>query len=160
MNPRDLLFTADGRQTLRDLLFTFDGRVGRGKYWLAWLAWIVVVVLKLAMFFLLGWVPYLAICLALIVGLLLLTSSVAVGIKRLHDRGKSGGWLFLFYLGPGVLGKIGDVMTGSIGVVFDLASVAIFVWMIVELGCLRGTVGANNYGPDPLVAWPEQPATT
>ena len=29
-------------------------------------------------------------------------------------------------------------------------SFAITVWAIVELGFLRGTLGPNRYGPDPL----------
>ena len=26
------------------------------------------------------------------------------------------------------------------------------IWMLVEIGFLRGTVGSNSYGPDPLSA--------
>jgi uncharacterized membrane protein YhaH (DUF805 family) len=29
---------------------------------------------------------------------------------------------------------------------------AVLVWAFVELGCLRGTLGPNRFGPDPLVA--------
>jgi uncharacterized membrane protein YhaH (DUF805 family) len=36
------------------------------------------------------------------------------------------------------------------GFVLHLVSFAITVWAFVELGCLRGTVGPNRYGPDPL----------
>jgi uncharacterized membrane protein YhaH (DUF805 family) len=32
----------------------------------------------------------------------------------------------------------------------SLASLAISIWGLVELGFLRGTVGPNQYGPDPL----------
>ena len=31
-----------------------------------------------------------------------------------------------------------------------LAAFAVGVWAFVELGCLRGTIGPNRYGPDPL----------
>ena len=34
----------------------------------------------------------------------------------------------------------------------SLAGLAIVIWAFVELGCLRGTVGANQYGPDRLAA--------
>jgi len=34
--------------------------------------------------------------------------------------------------------------------VLHVISFAISVWAFVELGCLRGTVGPNRYGPDPL----------
>ena len=36
---------------------------------------------------------------ALIAYIPLIVSGLAVGIKRLHDRDKSGWWLLLFYLG-------------------------------------------------------------
>lgn len=36
--------------------------------------------------------------------------------------------------------------------IFGLASLAISIWALVELGFLRGTVGANRYGPDPLAS--------
>ena len=32
----------------------------------------------------------------------------------------------------------------------SLAAAAIAIWAFVELGCLRGTPGPNQYGPDPL----------
>jgi uncharacterized membrane protein YhaH (DUF805 family) len=33
-----------------------------------------------------------------------------------------------------------------------LASVAISIWALVELGFLRGTSGPNDFGPDPLAS--------
>jgi uncharacterized membrane protein YhaH (DUF805 family) len=82
-----------------------------------------------------------------------LASSIAVGIKRLHDRGKSGHWLWLFYVLPGLLDGI-DNSLDSVGIASlpALASIAISIWAIVELGCLRGTADTNVYGPDPLAA--------
>ena len=35
-----------------------------------------------------------------------------------------------------------------------LAMLAVGIWALVELGCLRGTVGPNRHGPDPLAAQP------
>ena len=32
---------------------------------------------------------------------------------------------------------------------------AVTVWVIVELGCLRGTQGPNRFGSDPLEASPQ-----
>ena len=37
-----------------------------------------------------------------------------------------------------------------VGMVLALAQLGIFIWLIVELGCMRGTVGPNAYGEDPL----------
>ncbi len=80
----------------------------------------------------------------------MIVSGCVVGIKRLHDRDKSGWWLLLFYLLSGVLDVIG--MTGKLPFLFELGSVGISIWALVELGFLRGTAGANQYGPDPLAA--------
>jgi uncharacterized membrane protein YhaH (DUF805 family) len=38
----------------------------------------------------------------------------------------------------------------NMGLVLHLVGFAITVWAFVELGCLRSTVGPNQYGPDPL----------
>jgi uncharacterized membrane protein YhaH (DUF805 family) len=43
-------------------------------------------------------------------------------------------------------------MTGKLPLLFELGSVAISIWALVELGCLRGTAGTNQYGPVPLAA--------
>jgi len=53
--------------------------------------------------------------------------AIALYAKRWHDRNKSGWWTLIGFV-P-IIGAI---------------------WIIVELGCLRGTEGANTYGADPL----------
>jgi len=133
-----------------DLLFGFRGRVNRGKYWLAIvlfiIAWIVIGIIA----WLLSTVSYIlgGIVVALVF-LVTLYAGIAIGIKRLHDRDKSGWYLLLFYLLPGILEGIGEAI-GGIGFVLSLAGYAISIWAFVELGCLRGTIGSNQYGPDPL----------
>ena len=37
-----------------------------------------------------------------------------------------------------------------VSAVLGFAASAIGVWAFVELACLRGTVGPNAYGPDPI----------
>ena len=81
---------------------------------------------------------------------------VAATIKRLHDRDKSGWWIFVFFIAPCLLGKIVDLLPddSSVAVVatyflaFDM--VGLYVWGNVELFVLRGTNGPNRFGPDPL----------
>jgi uncharacterized membrane protein YhaH (DUF805 family) len=92
----------------------------------------------MAIFFFLAFIP-------------LLWIGLALGAKRLHDRNKSAWWLILFYLVPGVLDSIGEQFGGA-SLVFSLAAFALSIWGLVELGFLRGTVGPNQYGPDPLRA--------
>lgn len=53
--------------------------------------------------------------------------SLALQVKRWHDRNKSGFWVFI-----GLVPYIGSI------------------WQFVECGCLRGTDGPNRYGEDPL----------
>ena len=68
---------------------------------------------------------------ALIVLLALSVPSFVLAIKRCHDRDKSG-WFVLISFIP-VIGPI---------------------WLLVELGFLRGSQGENRFGPDPLTATP------
>lgn len=145
-----------GNTNLVDLFFGFRGRLNRGKYWLAAVTYIVLtLVIALLIFGALGessagWV------IAALLYLVMVISGVAVGIKRLHDRDKSGWWLLLFYLAPGALSGLADHVGG--GIVLHLAAFALSIWAFVELGCLRGTVGPNQYGPDPLGASAPAPA--
>ncbi len=89
----------------------------------------------------------------LILWIPMLWIGLAVAAKRLHDRGKSAWWLLPFYALPAVLDGIGSAI-GGIGLLLSLASMAISIWALIELGFLRGTPGANAYGPDPLGAQP------
>ena len=40
--------------------------------------------------------------------------------------------------------------SGILATLFFIAGGAIMIWTFVDLGCLRGTIGPNQYGPDPL----------
>jgi uncharacterized membrane protein YhaH (DUF805 family) len=74
----------------------------------------------------------------------------AVGVRRLHDRGKRGAWLVLFYLAPLLFGMAGVAMASAVASwVFVAAALIIHAWSFVELGLRRGTHGANRFGPDP-----------
>jgi uncharacterized membrane protein YhaH (DUF805 family) len=149
------------------LLFSFQGRINRGKYWLAvliylavWTTFVAVAVawiggidldnlLSIAGAGLLLWI------IAFVLFIAVTWSSVAVGVKRLHDRGKSGWWILLFWFGPGLLGSWpASAPNIGGGFLLSLAAGAIAIWGFVELGCLRGTPGPNQYGPDPLAYSP------
>jgi uncharacterized membrane protein YhaH (DUF805 family) len=83
---------------------------------------------------------------------MVLWSSLATGVKRLHDRDKSGWWILLFWLTPIVLSAAArTAIHGGAGVLLTLASFAIGIWAFIELGCLPGVRGPNFYGPDPLL---------
>ena len=139
---------------LSQLLFSFQGRLNRKPYWMTILA-ITVIIILLIVFALMMfgeqdfWAGGLLLAVLVIIYIPLIWISLAIGAKRLHDRDKSAWWLLLFYLVPAVLSTAGN-HAGDLGFVLHLASFAITVWAFVELGCLRGTVGPNRFGPDPL----------
>ncbi len=133
---------------LSQLLFGFSGRINRAKYWIAAAIYLAIMLIAGLSFFVLGFgVPFYVIAAVLYIAMLI--SGIAVGIKRLHDRDKSGSWLLLFYVVPGILGAIG-MASGGWHWLFDVPSWAVSLWALIELGFLRGTSGPNQYGPDPL----------
>lgn len=106
--------------------------------------------------------------------LLYVYMSLAVRTKRLHDRNKSAWWLLVFLVLPVLLNiprlmefgdlmdHFGDVMEAARHgqhYVFQQSPLAIIgggigsligLWAFVEFYCLRGSVGDNRYGSDPL----------
>ena len=131
------------------LLFGFSGRINRAKYWLTAVIYLAAILLVTGIGIAAG-MAMLFILVAVIIYIPILISGIAVGIKRLHDRDKSGWWLLVFYVLPGVLSGLAE-KTGPY-FVLELAGAALSIWGFVELGCLRGTSGPNRFGPDPLAA--------
>ena len=146
---------------LQDLL-TFRGRMNRARYWNAILS---MLCLSIVLGLIAGitqaatqkHVP--ATVLTLISGAMFLALAVPfyfIAIKRLHDRDKSGHWLWLFYLAPGALNMLGQLAVAQgtlpVGRAIMLAGISISIWGVVEIGFLRGTAGPNRFGPDPLQA--------
>lgn len=137
---------------LSSLLFSFNGRINRGKWWLALLIYVIFwIAVSIVGYIVMSIAGMLGMAVFVVAGIAAIISGIAVGVKRLHDRNKSGWWLAVFYLVPSLLSGVG-MYSGSeaISMLLSLIGFAISVWMIVELGCLRGTVGPNDYGPDPL----------
>jgi uncharacterized membrane protein YhaH (DUF805 family) len=148
------------------LFFSPKGRINRAKYILVTLLWagfgIGVVVLA---HFTTGlansteaWI------LVIVLTAPALWSSVIAGIKRLHDRNKTGLWMLLFYLGPYILDNAASSAelhgNSAAWVVAEALNLAITLWAFVELACLRGTIGPNQYGDDPVTKEVSPGATT
>lgn len=135
------------------IFLSFQGRLNRKPYWLGTIALLSLVIIGVfgVMFLAGGGGGVAAIG---VIYLLLLWPTLAIGVKRLHDRDKSAWWLVVFYVVPTVLNVLGETGDGDgVGaIIFGLASLGISIWALVELGFLRGTAGANRYGPDPLAA--------
>ena len=101
----------------------FSGRAQRSAYW--WWSLFEIVVLVAAQILdgiILG--PG-AVALYAISALVLLLPSIAVGVRRLHDLDRTGWWLLLVFTGIG--------------------GILLLIWF-----CMKGTTGANRFGPDPL----------
>lgn len=145
------------------LLFSFGGRINRARYWLAILifgaVWLIFSTIALSV---LGGIDALTsdseswtgvdLILALPAIILLLAglwSGLAVAIKRLHDRNKSGWWLLLFWAAPSVLNGAATAARAP-AIILSMIGALIGLWGFVEIGCLKGTAGPNRYGPDPL----------
>jgi uncharacterized membrane protein YhaH (DUF805 family) len=152
-------------------MFGFSGRLNRAPYWksiLVAMAFIPAAVILV--------IPYIAIehpevsqqsqsmsplgiatiaALCLLV-LAYLVFAFAIMVKRMHDRNKSAWWIVPFFAIPEVLGLVIDPklhpidMPLGLRLALNLLVLALSLWAFVELGCLRGTVGDNRFGPDPL----------
>ena len=104
-----------------ELWFSPKGRINRQRYWIAGIAAAAVtqvggLILGL-LIFRLAYIP---------ISLLAVYSNIVLGIKRCHDRGRSG-WFMLLFAVP-----------------------LLNLWPFVELLFLKGETGSNKYGPDPL----------
>ncbi|MBW8815956.1 MAG: DUF805 domain-containing protein [Caulobacterales bacterium] len=133
--------------------FSFQGRLNRAPYWqgtiLAWMAVVVLGFIASGLGTLFAPLGLLAIV-PLLAGMVVVLSLL---VRRLHDRGKSGWWLLLMYLPPLLLSALGAVVSASepdVGSTIRALSLPFSIWMFVDLGCLRGTMGHNRFGPDPL----------
>lgn len=80
---------------------------------------------------------------------------VAVSVRRLHDRNRSGWWMLLYGLVPALFSPSGDEaplvpgLPEAVGAVLTLLSAGVSVWAFVDLGILKGTSGSNRFGSDP-----------
>jgi uncharacterized membrane protein YhaH (DUF805 family) len=101
----------------------FSGRARRTEYWMfALINTIIYLALMVLDYYLKTSIP------ALVYALAVLLPSLAVGVRRLHDIGKSGAWLLI-----ALIPLIGPIVL----LVFTVQA---------------GTEGPNEYGPDPKQA--------
>jgi uncharacterized membrane protein YhaH (DUF805 family) len=140
-------------------LFTsLDGRISRKPYWIGLLVMIAAaIVVFIALGFVLGVESRAFRVAGFVVQLALLYPSIALMAKRLHDRNRPTWWAAIVMV-PAILqgllnamGVIGDPLNqNALDYLFGLVMFVVGVWFLIELGFLRGTQGANQYGPDPL----------
>ena len=158
---------------LLSFYFSPAGRIGRGRFWLGLIGLIFIEAafnywLATAMFGhdvldpQSGGLAKPARQLSLLIDLIFLFPTFVVLTKRFHDRDKGAVWALPFLLAYAALiaGFIVGVLVMDMpanaadlhpaGVAIALIWLVVLLWIIVELGCLRGVSGSNRYGPDPL----------
>jgi uncharacterized membrane protein YhaH (DUF805 family) len=135
-------------------LCAFRGRIGRSQYWSLTGLYLLVLIVGLIAFVAIGIVVHAgagdAITLAMvpIAIAFILAMSVAiagVGIRRLHDRGKSGYWLLLYYCAP--LWASRHAGLDAAGLAYLVVTTGVAIWALVDLGVLRGDAASNSFGP-------------
>lgn len=161
--------------SLLQLLFGFKGRIGRLQFWMAGLIQFVALVglvwFTVVNVFMSGQLSQMpAAVLFLLLGMLVLIwSGSAIYTKRLHDRNKGAIWLLAVYV-PAVLPTLTLFLGDSAPISPVLASILSIIsslWILIELGCLRGTDGPNRFDTTPTgfdpnrssPMWPDAPAT-
>ena len=127
--------------------FGFRGRANRAKFWLIPLVPLLASVALAALIFSVtdGPIGSLSAGLLVLGGVATIWVVLAVSVRRLHDRNKSGHWAWLYLGVPALLNGLSSDPTG-----LTLIGFVITIWYLVDCGFLRGTRGPNRYGPDPL----------
>ena len=148
------LFVSDGMS----LLLSVAGRIPRYRWWIGTLAvsaFVLFVFLLLSAIFGAGFVRSANGRAALFVlQLVWLYPYYCLAGKRFQDRAKPANFA-LIWIGPQLLSLLLDNsgLTGVPNLVayaFATFNFVVGMWFLVELGFLRGTVGPNRYGPDPV----------
>lgn len=129
-------------------MFASSGRIDRGLYWR-------VLLLYMGALLILGFIgAFIGFALTghgyVDLAVPILALSIPISVKRLHDRDKSGWWLIAFFVLPEALNRTDGLDGTGLPLAFSFASAMLSIWAFVELGFLRGTVGPNRFGPDPL----------
>ena len=112
---------------ITSVLFSFDGRIPRRHYWAATLGTTLLFYMGIFSIALaLDPESPVAVGIMMVLYVPMIWTSLAIQIKRWHDRGKSGWYIWV-----------------------NLIPVAGPIWSFIELGILRGDHGNNEYGADP-----------
>lgn len=135
----------------KKLLLTFEGRIDRTHFWIGIGVATAISLVGMVVGMI---VPRVGSILALVFNLVALVPSVAVGLKRLHDRDKDWHWLLVFYLLPVALPLAVGFISLSLLLPAQLVALGLVGWCIYELGVQKGTEGPNRYGPPPPSALP------
>jgi uncharacterized membrane protein YhaH (DUF805 family) len=114
------------RPTWGQFLFSASGRISRSQYWLRWALPVFITTIVLEMILFAVFDPQVVVVIMGLYWLCLLWPVIAIYIKRAHDRDRSGAFV-LVMLVP-----------------------LLNFWPLIEFWFLRGTIGSNRFGADPV----------
>lgn len=132
----------------------FNGRARRKEYWM-FVLFNVIISLALS---LVGGIINTTV-LSGLYGLFIFIPSLAVGVRRFHDIGKSGGLFigfqivgFVFGIFAGIAGAV-VFLSGEAGILMVIGIIAlayiIYAIVVLVMLCASGEPGANKYGENP-----------
>jgi uncharacterized membrane protein YhaH (DUF805 family) len=134
------------------LLSSFEGRISRKTFWIG-IA--VLIAAELA-----GYLIAQALQgdrLSAIVDLAFVYPEFAIAAKRAHDRDLPIWILIVFFGGGAVLDLLtvlelsgGNDRPSLMSLMIAVPFTVLLVALLIELGFRRGTIGLNQYGPDPV----------
>jgi uncharacterized membrane protein YhaH (DUF805 family) len=141
---------------LRYLFTSLDGRISRSSFWIGTVILTVANAALIGAMVLIFGISQLSVMLAVLVAILLAYPTYALMVKRFQDRDKAG-WIAFFPLaviyGTNMLDATGVLESkpgSALYTVLSLVALGPSLWILIELGILKGTHGPNRFGPDPL----------
>ncbi len=115
--------------TIGEALFSFRGRMSRRDYWLkGFLIMFPIGIFNNILAYGVGSEG--ALVVSMIIGIASMWPGLAIVVKRLHDRNRSG-WFVATALIP-------------------IANIVFSIWILIEVWFLKGTSGPNRFGNDPV----------
>jgi uncharacterized membrane protein YhaH (DUF805 family) len=151
------------RRNVTEHYFDLKGRVGRQEFWYFVLASFVVYVAAAIVDAVIRTgllVP--------LISLALLLPMTGLGARRLQDVGRDGSLIWVWTIAAAVMQVIGllTVLSGPMGFLYFFFTIGWLITLIALVAlvasiallyfCVQpGTVGANEYGPDPNAAAPK-----
>jgi uncharacterized membrane protein YhaH (DUF805 family) len=138
-----------------NLFTSVDGRIPRQTFWLGIVAITVIGLPTIGLAAFLGGGTAGAIA-----NLFFLWCGFALSAKRAQDRGRHYLFIAAYFGLLALLTNVSASQTKMMGrmaaepspllIVLSLLFIAYVIFLFIELGLRRGTIGPNRYGPDPL----------
>ena len=131
------------------LYLSTGGRIGRQSFWIGGIALAVVsILISVIVAAIFGWFSVTTRVINFIIQLGLAYPAYALMAKRFQDRAKPGNYaaivvgLNLLFMLLGLLGLTGTpAQLNVLGYLFQAVMFVVGIWVLIDLGILRGTVG-------------------